>query len=105
MFPKIYIGKRNEKHFFLTTNEIVLQEILKEEKREKEKEKEQEREGGENRSERCETSSLLLFLPNLKWGKGAGKGGGIRTISNEVARSIEAGVGLLKDKRVVRARN
>lgn len=52
MFPKIYIGKRNEKHFFLTTNEIVLQEILKEEKREKEKEKEQEREGGENRSER-----------------------------------------------------
>lgn len=53
MFPKIYIGKRNEKHFFLTTNEIILQEILrKERKRERER-----REGGENRSERNFQSS------------------------------------------------
>ena len=96
MFPKIYIGKRNEKHFFLTTNEIILQEILrKERKRERER-----REGGENRSERNFQSSS--FPSQFKM---VGKGGGISTIFNEVARSIEAGVGLLKDKRVVRARN
>lgn len=43
MFPKIYIGKRNEKHFFLTTNEIILQEILRKERK---RERERTREGG-----------------------------------------------------------
>lgn len=67
MFPKIYIGKRNEKHFFLTTNETPRSSGNPTQREKKRKRKNKRGRGA--KIEANETSSLLLFLPNLKWGE------------------------------------